>query len=523
MSQQLNRPNHISRQDMEQLVFDGATEWSQESIEQHIESCSQCREQIMDIAASDQWRRDFSDSLSDFLTANDFNSPTQVFSSSEFREHGGDEFDLKSVEQTLADVLESAIHPEMLGRLQRYDIEGVIGCGGMGVVLRGFDRDLNRPVAIKMILPRLSLNGTAKQRFAREARAAAAVLHPNVIAIHGISETKGMPWFAMPLIAGPTLQAIVERNGPLPEREIVRIGMQIASGLAAAHAQGLVHRDVKPGNVMIDNQVNRVIITDFGLAQQDSEDSMTRTGFLAGTLNYMSPEQSRGEDIDGRSDLFSLGGLLFFLATGDVPFRAKSSMAVLHRIGKDPHPNVRSINPEISATLSQVIDRLLEKDASRRFQSASDVEAFLTDYLAHLHHPLRFPAPRLGRSKPMLVNVSKRGIAITAALVLTLVAVFTMPLLRGNSPGPQNVNPTENASLNWPTISERYDLTTPQEFEQDLLEIHQAVSALEQTGSINERDWFGNSLSDLSEVEMELRAFESQISIEPVKNESSNN
>ncbi len=147
-----------------------------------------------------------------------------------------------------------------------------------------------------------------------------------------VDETDTMPWFVMPYIASPSLQELVDESGALPEGEIARIGLQIASGLAAAHGQGLVHRDIKPENILVDNEINRVVITDFGLARRDTEATITQTGVLAGSLNYMSPEQARSEDVDGRSDLFSLGALLYFLATGHVPFRADTLAGVIHNV-----------------------------------------------------------------------------------------------------------------------------------------------------------------------------------------------
>ncbi len=374
----------------------------------------------------------------------------------------GDEFDLETVDKMLDEILLPPTHPEMRGRLGRNEIESVIGCGGMGVVLRGYDRDLQRPVAVKLILPRLARNGTAKQRFAREARAAAAVLHPNVIAIHGIDETNGVPWFVMPLILGPSLHELVNENGPLPEKEIVRIGLQIASGLAAAHSQGLVHRDIKPENILVDNRVNRVVITDFGLARRESEEPMTQTGCLAGTLNYMSPEQTQGGMIDARSDLFSLGSLLYFLASGVVPFRANSPMGVLNTINHDPHPDVRGFNPEISQTLASVIDRLLEKEPAHRFQSAVELESFFGEYIAHLHQPTlkRAPAVPKYRTKSRL-NWS-RTLAVVASSVFALAASWFAYAwyVAGSS--------TSSPEMLWSKIQQTYALDTPDAFRDEL-------------------------------------------------------
>lgn len=481
--------DHLTDNDLRQVVLENHTDRSQEQIESHVSDCQWCQERLLQAAADETWREDFSSSIQEVPG---LATPLDTGTYSAKKENPvGDEFDLLTVDQMLQETLQPPTHPEMLGRLGRYDIESVLGCGGMGVVLRGFDRDLHRPVAIKMILPRLSKNGTAKQRFEREARAAAAVLHPNVIAIHGINQSAGVPWFVMPLVAGPSLAVLVKANGPLPEREIVRIGLQIASGLAAAHSQGLVHRDIKPENILVDNQVNRVLITDFGLARRDSEESMTQTGLLTGTLNYMSPEQSRGEDIDGRSDLFSLGGLLFYLAAGVVPFKADSPMKVLYRIGSEQHPNVRSLNPEISATLSDLIDHLLEKSPQRRFQSAVDVESFLSEYSAHLNHPTRIDKPSLPGSRKSKASVYSPwliGATIALAVLGSIVSYLpywgtpNKPVGPVPTPNPITTSPSP-APLTYSIVKERHGLESEDLFLDEMIQlgndVNDIASALE--------------------------------------------
>ena len=205
------------------------------------------------------------------------------------------------------DFLAPTRRPDSLGRLGHYEVLEVIGQGGMGVVLRGFDEKLHRTVAIKVLASPLAVSGSARERFVREARAAAAVSHDNVIAIHAVEDDGPTPYLVMQFIDGPTLQEKIERAGPLPLKEIVRIGLQVADGLAAAHRQGLVHRDVKPANILLENGVERVKITDFGLARAVDDASLTQSGVIAGTPMFMSPEQANGEPVDHRSDLFSLG------------------------------------------------------------------------------------------------------------------------------------------------------------------------------------------------------------------------
>ena len=190
-------------------------------------------------------------------------------------------------------------------------------------------------MAIKILAPRLATNGTARKRFAREARAAAAVLHENVIAIHRVDEWHGLPFLVMPYIAGVSLQKRIDDEGPLSIEATLRVGIQIAAGLAAAHAQGLVHRDIKPANILLDRGVERVTITDFGLARAADDASMTRTGVIAGTPQYMSPEQAEAKTMDARSDLFSLGSVMYTMAAGRPPFRGEGCFEVLKRIGTE--------------------------------------------------------------------------------------------------------------------------------------------------------------------------------------------
>src|SRR5262249_27776222 len=196
-----------------------------------------------------------------------------------------------------------------VGRLGRSEEEEVVGWAGMGLVLRACDEKLHRVAAVKVLDPVLASNGSARQRFVREARAAAAVSHDNIVAIYAVEDTGTVPYLVMQLIHGKTLQEKVDAVGPLPVPSILRIRLQIAEGLAAAHRQGLIHRDIKPANLLLENGVERVKITDFGLARAVDDASLTRSGFVAGTPLFMSPEQASGQRVDARSDLFSLGSV----------------------------------------------------------------------------------------------------------------------------------------------------------------------------------------------------------------------
>jgi serine/threonine-protein kinase len=319
--------------------------------------------------------------------------------------------------------------PGRLGRLGRYEVVEVVGRGGMGVVLKALDPALNRFVAIKVLAPQWAGSGAARERFAREARAAAAVRHENVVAIHGVDEVRGLPYLVMEYVHGTSLQQRLDRTGPLAVKEVLRIGTQAAAGLAAAHAQGIVHRDVKPANILLENGVERVKLTDFGLARAADDASLTQSGVIAGTPLYMAPEQARGEPVDPRADLFSLGSVLYLLCTGRPAFRAGGTLAVLKRVCEDAPRPIREVNPDVPAWLAEIVAVLHAKGPADRFQSAEELRQLLADHLAHLQHPGRVPAPP-GRRRPARRAGRRRAVALVALGVL-LVAGLVVAAVAG--------------------------------------------------------------------------------------------
>jgi hypothetical protein len=282
--------------------------------------------------------------------------------------------------------------PDSLGRLGHYEVLEVLGRGGFGTVFKAFDDQLHRVVAVKVLAPQLAASGTARERFLREARAAAAVRDDHVVNIHAVQPAE-LPYLVMEYVAGQTLQQKLDKAGPLSVPEVLRIGSQIAKGLAAAHATGLVHRDVKPANILLENGVERVKLTDFGLARAADDASLSHAGAVAGTPQYMSPEQAQGGQIDHRSDLFSLGSVLYAMLTGLPPFRATTTLAVLKCVVEaDPRP-IAETNPETPGWLCAIIARLHAKDPAQRFGSAREVAELLQQHLAHLQQPAAVPMP----------------------------------------------------------------------------------------------------------------------------------
>ena len=293
----------------------------------------------------------------------------------------------------VAALLKPATKPGLLGTLDHYEVLEVVGRGGMGVVLKAFDPKLHRLVAVKLMAPHLAARGAARKRFEREARAVAAVRNEHVVAIHGVETDGPVPYLVMEFVGGISVQDRLDRRGPADVKELLRIGMQIATGLAAAHKQGIVHRDIKPSNILLENGVERVKITDFGLARMAADASLTHSGVITGTPNYMSPEQARGEPADPRSDLFSLGSVLYALAAGHPPFRAETPLGVMRRVCDDPVRLLPEVNPDVPPWLDAIVRKLLAKDPAARFQTAAEVGDLLGRHLAHLQHPHAVPMP----------------------------------------------------------------------------------------------------------------------------------
>ena len=285
-----------------------------------------------------------------------------------------------------ADVLAPPRSAGEVGWIQHFRVLGQIGSGGMGVVYRAEDTKLKRDVAIKAILPKYADSKEARQRFLREARSAAHVVHANIVPIFHVDESNGFPFIVMPLLEGQSLHERMHSGEPIPLEDVWRIGGQIAQGLAAAHAKGLVHRDIKPANLWLENGSGGAVvkILDFGLARPsevllDPDDPKTLQGSVVGTPEYMSPQQARGENVDFRTDLYSLGVVLYRLATGQLPFSASTVHGYLIAHASETPKDVREINPAIPPSFGEMIMRLLEKSPARRVESAQVVADMLQD------------------------------------------------------------------------------------------------------------------------------------------------
>ena len=321
--------------------------------------------------------------------------------------------------------LAPATRPDSLGRIGHYEVLEVIGQGGFGIVFRAFDEVLHRVVAVKVLAPQLAATSPARKRFLREARSSAQVRHENVVQVYEVGE-QPLPHIAMEFIPGETLQDRLKRVGPVDAAEVVRVGRQVAEGLAAAHATDLIHRDIKPGNILLEGGAGRVKITDFGLARAADDASISQSGIIAGTPMYMAPEQALGAKLDQRADLFSLGSVVYQMACGRPPFRANSTVAVLKRVAEDTPRDIREIVPEVPQWLCDIITKLHAKNPDDRYQSAREVADVLADCEAQLKANSKLKDfSRIPRSKPPATGKSgnRKWTAAAAVLLLPVLAL----------------------------------------------------------------------------------------------------
>ncbi len=434
-------------QQLKQLLNEQLAQDVETDVLKHLDNCHTCQTELESLAAEQAVWDELPSRLAGEVLADDEQmEETCVHESAP----------LTTRVKELRELLGPTDHPNMLGRIGTYEVCGVVGQGSTGIVLKSFEPSLNRYVAIKLLSPTLSSNGAARKRFEREARAIAAVVHEHVVPIFAVDEHQGLPYFVMQYVSGASLQHRIERQGPLDPCEVVRISMQIASGLAAAHAQGIVHRDIKPANILLEHGLDRVLVSDFGLARVTDGATVTLSGMIAGTPSYMAPEQARGEQIDQRSDLFSLGSVMYAMCTAAAPFPSETVYGVIRRICEaEPRP-IRESTPEVPEWLESLIRKLLSKQKEDRFESADQVAAVLSQELAHLQNPtLVQTPPRLwSQSEKAADEISPKRIgrglvAAMGCLAILLIGSFAAGVLsNGTAENPEQV---ESAS---PIIAE---------------------------------------------------------------------
>ncbi|MEZ6089265.1 MAG: serine/threonine-protein kinase [Pirellulaceae bacterium] len=331
--------------------------------------------------------------------------------------------------------LQPSDDPTLLGTIDKYQVRGVVGVGGMGLVLRAHDPALHREVAIKTPRAYLTASEAARKRFLREARTAASIDDPNVIPIFHIDSWREIPYIVMPLIGTGSLRQYARQNA-VDFATILQIGGQIASGLAAAHQLGLVHRDIKPSNILLLDGVDRVVIADFGLARAIEDGGLTLTGTVAGTPEFMSPEQARGDTLGTPSDLFSLGSVLYWMCVGLSPFVAESNFATMSRIVSEPHQCVKQTDPRIPAWFDRLLDVLLAKNPDDRKISAAELSQLLLTSARTQGHPVG-SHPCL--QTPIASRFFTRRLLVTCGLGLLVAGAIWLPAFVASDPGSRPV------------------------------------------------------------------------------------
>ena len=424
---------------LSQLMCDTLGAEQQSKLTRHLDQCNYCRQHLDELADDDSWYVDAQLTLRDLQL-----DPSTAISHDESCQAASDGAPGLAQQNASAVALEQRTHwvmnmlhpcddPRMLGQLDGLPVEAVIGQGGMGVVLKARDGELQRCLAVKLLSPMLAGTGAARQRFLREARAAAAVVHPNIVPIYAVSPERSLPYLVMPFVGGGNLQQLLDQQGPLPLERSLSIGLQVAEGLAAAHLQGIVHRDIKPANLLLDEGGFRVMITDFGLARALDDATLTGSGLLAGTPQYMSPEQARGAELDHRSDLYSLGAVLYALATGRPPLRGNSTLELLRRVGAEPPKSIVAINAAYPVWYDRLVRQLMHPQVERRVQTGEQAAQLLRAALAHARAPLQSSLPVELREASSIPYTKTMGVSVGMLLIVLAILYTAMPVSQPRS------------------------------------------------------------------------------------------
>ena len=331
-----------------------------------------------------------------------------------------------------------------------YTIDSLLGRGGMGAVYLATHERLARKVALKLISPELAYDEDFRARFLRESQLAASLEHPNVIPIYDADEIDGVLFLAMRYVDGPSLQALLRKRGALPPDETLHVTEQIGGALDAAHEAGLVHRDVKPANILIAEPGKHAYLCDFGLARHTSSQGMTRTGFFLGSIDYCAPEQIQGTPVDGRADVYSLGCVVFHCLVGQPPYRRETEFAVLNAHINDPPPAVSTLRPDLPKAIDGVIVTAMAKHRDVRFATAGELAGALRTAIGGQTAPADDAtrvAPTQGQDNAPTVAVARprsrrpKWIAAAAVLAVLVAAAAVIAVLALRSSGTEATPP----------------------------------------------------------------------------------
>ena len=337
-----------------------------------------------------------------------------------------------------------ALQEALIGR---YSLEREIGRGGMGIVYLAHEVALDRPVALKLLPPLMAAQPTLRERFLREARTAAKLSHPNVVPIYAVDEVDDFVFFAMAYIDGGTLGERVRGRGPLSSKEAANVLREVAWALAYSHAEGVIHRDVKPDNILLEKGSGRALVTDFGIAHVGTEPGMTAVGEVLGTAEFMSPEQASGDQVDARSDIYALGVVGFYALTGRFPFEGTTAAALLAQHLTQPAPPVASVAPEVPAILATAVDRCLRKSPDDRFADGAALAEAMGE------------GGEAEREVPVPVRVYNKMVReLTDGLAAIGVLWFMSPLVYGfwiTDSGGRDRETTREVLRRWPSTSRK--------------------------------------------------------------------
>ncbi len=420
-----------TRDELRSLLVDDLRTRVYVDTENHLEKCDPCRRALEELAGDVRmWEH-----AHHLATSGSTGEPSGSNSVDQIRKMLGPSDD-----------------PAFEGRVGQYEVSAVIGVGSTGVVLKALDRPLQRFVAIKMLSPHLAHGGAARCRFQRESRAVAALHHENIIPIYGVDEFQGLPYLVMQYVSGTTLAQRIHSEGPLDPIESVRIALQAARALAAAHRAGIIHRDIKPANILLENGLERVFVADFGLARVIDDVSQTHAGVISGTPQFMSPEQAAGEELDERTDLFSLGAVMYAMCSGRPPFRAASLLGTLTQVHEARPESLQSINPVTPEWLEGLIAKLMAKSPSDRFDSAAEVADVLSSELAYLQNPTTTQRPKRPwlprRRRAHRCRLTPRTLMVAATLAAAVAVVALTPKWR-TPPSSQPAVSTDDFFSRW--------------------------------------------------------------------------
>lgn len=455
--------NCLREDQLRRLMDDAMNQEDSATTIDHLSHCGACADQLERMTAADEFWRSSARSLRSDSFDCDFIEDTDSPA---------------SVSPVLMSLLGPTEDPQSLGRVGRFEVLGVVGSGGMGTVLKARDVDIERVVALKLPAAHLLESPSALERIEREARSAATIRHPGVIAIYQVERWRNIPYLVMPYHTGPSLRARISKDGPLDLLESIRIARQTAEALAAAHDHGVVHRDVKPGNILLGKGTERAVLTDFGIAKVQHDEQMTATGVIVGTPAFLSPEQANGGEATQQSDLFCLGTVLWTMLAGRPPFVDLPTHSIVASIASGQLPRLREFRADLPNWVYRLIDWMQQPDPADRPDSAGHCVELLRGCEQHLANPILHALPEIANRPSSTRRAGKIAALLTLLLLVPLGYGFRPGQPDGDLPptpttapaAPSNIAPAEAPDELIDTLSQSVD-EMDREMEELLVEL----------------------------------------------------